>query len=115
MDIDEIRKFCKSLPGVTEDIKWEHNLCFMVAEKLFLLVSLDEVPAGASFKVAVDDFDAISSKEGFRQAPYFARRMWVSIDDIGRMDRKEWEDHIYRSYELVKSGLSKKKQQELEK
>lgn len=113
MDIEEIRKYCNSLPGVTEDIKWENNLCFSVAGKLFLLVSLDEVPPGASFKVSVDDFDAISSREGFRQAPYFARKMWVNLDDIGRPDRKEWESFIITSYELVRAKLPAKIRREL--
>jgi predicted DNA-binding protein (MmcQ/YjbR family) len=113
MDIEEIRKYCNSLPGVTEDVKWGNNLCFSIAEKLFLLISLDEVPPSASFKVPIDDFDAISSREGFRQAPYFARRMWVSLDNIGRLDRNEWESFIRTAYELVKTKLPAKIRREL--
>jgi predicted DNA-binding protein (MmcQ/YjbR family) len=114
MDTEGIRQFSLTLPGVTEDIKWENNLCFSVANKLFLLVSLDEIPPGASFKVPVEDFDAISSREGFQQAPYFARRMWVSVDDIARLSRDEWETIIRTSYDLVKSKLPAKVRRELE-
>jgi predicted DNA-binding protein (MmcQ/YjbR family) len=114
MDIEDIQAYCRSLPGVTEDIKWENNLCFSVVNKLFLLISLDEVPPGASFKVAVEDFDAISSREGFRQAPYFARMMWVRVDDIGRLSRKEWEEFIQGSYYLVRSKLPAKIRKEME-
>jgi predicted DNA-binding protein (MmcQ/YjbR family) len=105
MEIEDIRSFCLSMPGVTEDIKWEHNLCFSVGGKLFLLISLDESPAAASFKVDEADFDQVSIRTGFGQAPYFARNKWVKVDDIGIPDRKEWMDFIRNSYELVKAGL----------
>ena len=114
MNIEEIRVYCQSLPGVTEDIKWENNLCFSVVNKLFLLISLDEVPPGSSFKVPVEDFETIISREGFRQAPYFARMMWVSVDDIGRLSRKEWQNFIRTSYDLVKSKLPARVRKELE-
>ena len=114
MNIEEIRDFCLGLPGTTEDIKWENNLCFSVREKLFLLISLDEVPPGASFKVKTDNFDAVTAREGFRQAPYFARGMWVSLDDIGRPDIKEWEAFIRTSYELVRAKLPARVRKELD-
>ncbi len=114
MEIEDIRTFCLSLPGVTEDIKWEHNLCFSVAGKLFLLVSLDEAPPAASFKVAKDDFDEICCRAGFRQAPYFARNMWVKLEDISLLSRAEWEAFIRNSYELVKMKLPAKARKSFE-
>ena len=30
MAIDQLRKYCLSLPAVTEDVKWENNLVFSV-------------------------------------------------------------------------------------
>ena len=114
MEAEDIRSFCLDLPGVTEDIKWEHNLCFSVAGKLFLLVSLDEAPPSAAFKVPQDDFDGICCRTGFSQAPYFAKNMWVRIDDIGLLSRQEWETFILGSYELVKKKLPMKTRKELE-
>jgi len=114
MDIEDIQSYCHSFPGVTEDIKWENNLCLSVGGKLFLLISLDEVPPGATFKVPEEDFEAISCMEGFRQAPYFARGKWVNVDDIGKPGRKEWESFIRSSYDLVKAKLPKRVQKELE-
>lgn len=114
MEIEEIQKFCLEFPGVTEEIKWEHNLCFVVAGKLFLLVSLDETPPRASFKVLEDDFDEICCKTGFHQAPYFARNKWVMIDDIDLPDQHEWKVFIKNSYELVKMKLPAKIRKELE-
>lgn len=113
MDIEEIQQFCLGLPGVTEEIKWEHNLCFSVAGKLFLLVSLDEAPPRASFKVREDDFDEISCKTGFRQAPYFARNKWVMVEDISLPAIDEWKAYIKNSYELVRMKLPAKTRKDL--
>jgi len=114
MEIEEIQQFCLDFPGVTEEIKWEHNLCFLVAGKLFLLVSLDEIPPRASFKVREDDFDEICCKTGFRQAPYFARNKWIMVEDIALPDRNTWKAFINNSYELVRMKLPAKTRKELD-
>ena len=30
MTIDDLRTMCRALPNVTEDIKWGHDLCFLI-------------------------------------------------------------------------------------
>lgn len=35
MDIEVMRSICQSFPGVTEDVKWEHDLVFSVGLKMF--------------------------------------------------------------------------------
>lgn len=40
MSIDWIRERCLALPHVTEDVKWETNLVFSVAEKMFAITAL---------------------------------------------------------------------------
>ena len=110
MDIETIQNICSKFPGVTEDIKWENHLCFCVAEKMFLIVGLDENAVTASFKVSDEEFDEISSREGFKPAPYMARNKWVFADDINRMNRKEWQQRAASAYEIIKSKLPKKTQ-----
>lgn len=111
--IEELQIFCKSLPKVTEDIKWGNNLCFSVAGKLFLVISLDELPIAASFKVSEEDFDELSSREGFMQAPYFAKNKWVKILDIDSISLNQWIDYVMNSYNLIKLKLTKKLQAEI--
>jgi predicted DNA-binding protein (MmcQ/YjbR family) len=108
MSLEEIREICTSLPHVTEDIKWGHDLCFLIASKMFCVVGLDESPVNASFKVKEEDFDEISSREGFMPAPYMARHKWVYIDDISRLSKEHWKEMISTSYELVKAKLPQK-------
>jgi predicted DNA-binding protein (MmcQ/YjbR family) len=110
MDIEFIRETCLGLPLVTEDIKWEKNLCFMVYDKIFLMVSLDEVPTRANVKVPKDDFLEISVQDNFKQAAYLARGQWVTAEDISLLSRDEWAHYIQQSFDLIKSKLSKKLQ-----
>ena len=108
MTIEDIQQICRTYPGVTEDIKWEDHLCFNVGGKMFLITSPDLVPCTASIKVSDEDFDDISSMEGFMPAPYLARYKWVWMDDIRRLSRKQWERFVDTSYHLVASKLPAK-------
>ena len=113
MNIEELRTVCMGFNGVTEDIKWEHNLCFSVGKKIFLIVSLDEIPVAVSFKVTDEEFDEIAGQDGFSPAPYLARNRWVKIEDLALMSRQEWEFYAKQSYQLVASKLPVKTQKHL--
>jgi predicted DNA-binding protein (MmcQ/YjbR family) len=104
MDIEELRKYCLSLPSVTEDVKWENNLVFSIAGKMFCLVRL-EPPLTFSFKVSNEQFDEIVAREGFVAAPYLARAKWVLVKEAARLHTTEWQTFLRYSYELVKKKL----------
>ncbi len=108
MDLEELRELCLSYTYATEDVKWKKDLCFCIGGKMFCVAGLDQTPTAASFKVRDDEFDAMSSRDGFQLAPYVARYKWVMIDDIRKMSRKEWALYTRQSYELVKGKLPKK-------
>jgi predicted DNA-binding protein (MmcQ/YjbR family) len=107
MDIEWLRKLCLSLPGTSEDIKWGNDLCFLVAGKMFCVAGLDR-PQKIAFKVPDDEFEELSTSEGFIPAPYMARAKWVLVEDISRLTKKEWKEYVLQSYELVKQKLPKK-------
>ena len=108
MTTEEIQETCKSLPAVTEDIKWGHDLCFSIGNKMFLVIGIDNSPTTSSFKVTDEEFEEMSSRDGFMPAPYLARYKWVHVDNINRLTKKEWRHYIRQSYELIKSKLPKK-------
>jgi len=112
MNIETLQKFCKSLPHVTEDIKWGNDLCFSVGKKMFCVAGL-QPPLSVSFKVKDDEFDEMSTREGIEPAPYVARYKWVLVTQPKKLSKKEWEHYIMQSYELVKSKLPKKILKEL--
>ena len=113
MTVEDIRKFCKQLPGVTEDIKWGADLCFSIGDKMFLVTGVDEAETGATVKVPDEEFETICARKGFSPAPYLARYKWVLVDDYNKLPKKEWEKLIKQSYELIRNKLPKKKLKEL--
>lgn len=113
MAIEELQKICNGFPGVTQDIKWGDHLCFNVGGKMFLVTALDNIPVSASFKVNEEDFELLPHREGFIPAPYMARYKWVYVDDISRLGKKEWEQYLKSSYELVLAKLPAKTRKEI--
>lgn len=113
MDIEIIQNICLGFKGVTQDIKWVNNLCFCVGEKIFCMASLDEVPTRASFKVPAEEFEELTSKEVFIQAPYMARNQWVLVKDITLLSELEWKRFLKKSYDIISAKLPKKVKQEI--
>jgi len=112
MDLESLRKFCLSLPGVTEDIKWGNDLVFSVGDKMFCVASL-QPPLQYSFKVRDEEFEELSNSEGFIPAPYMARAKWVLLKNPTRIKKNQSEQYIRQSYEMVKMKLTKKMRAQL--
>ena len=108
MDIEQLRLFCLSLPGVTEDIKWENDLCFCIGEKMFCVTGADATPFTASMKVKPKEYEELASREGIAPAPYLARYKWILVKDINAFSNEEWKHYVKQSYELVKEKLPKR-------
>ncbi|EJF08691.1 MULTISPECIES: MmcQ/YjbR family DNA-binding protein [Pontibacter] len=113
MNIENLRTFCLGLKGVTEDVKWGNDLCFLVGGKMFCVTNLEGAPS-VSFKVSDADFDELSTSIGIIPAPYMARNKWVQVQSWERLSVQEWETYVKQSYEMVRSKLTKKLQKEIE-
>jgi predicted DNA-binding protein (MmcQ/YjbR family) len=112
MDIETLQAFCRALPAVTEDIKWDNDLCFSVGGKMFCVAWLQQ-PTKISFKVPDEDFEEMAAREGIIPAPYMARAKWVQVQQTGKLSRKDWQFYLKQSYELVKAKLTKKQRADL--
>jgi predicted DNA-binding protein (MmcQ/YjbR family) len=108
MDIEMLREYCLSLPGTTEGLKWGDHLCFMMAEKMYLITSLDDT--SFSFKCDPEDFDALVARDGVQQAAYMAKRQWVMVASLQLMSEEELKERIRKSRALVLSKMTKKMQ-----
>ena len=113
MEIDDIREYCLSMPGTSEGMKWGEHLTFMVGGKIFSVFGMDQTPINASFKVSNEDFETMSEMDGMKPAPYFAKNIWIAVDDIGRISEIEWKRLLTEGYELVKAKLPQKIQDNL--
>ncbi|AHM62174.1 hypothetical protein D770_19615 [Flammeovirgaceae bacterium 311] len=112
MDIEKLRSFCLQLPGVTEDVKWEKDLCFLIGGKMFCVTGLDQ-PFSASLKVTDEAFGQLTTLAGISPAPYLARYKWVLIENANSLSPEAWERYILHSYQLVKDKLPAKVKKQL--
>jgi predicted DNA-binding protein (MmcQ/YjbR family) len=108
MNIEQLRKFCMSLPGATEDVKWGADLCFSVGNKMFTVTSVDENDAGISVKCTPEKFAELTERPGIIPARYVARYHWVTIEDLKAVTPAELKDLIRTSYQLVFDKLPRR-------
>jgi len=108
MTIEDLQAICDNFQGVTKDIKWEEHLCFNIGSKMFLVTSPDACPPTATFKVTDEEFEEIIARDGFAPASHVGRYKWVTVDDISRLSKKEWEYYARQSYDLIVSKLPAK-------
>jgi predicted DNA-binding protein (MmcQ/YjbR family) len=109
---DALVEFCRSLPGVTEDVKWGADLVFSVGGKMFAGFQLpDGAPIG--FKVDPPLFDGLVGHNGVVPAPYMAKHSWVSVTDRTQLPLATLRNLLAESHRLVAQKLSKKARQAL--
>ncbi len=109
MTLDTVRAICGALPEVTEDVKWGHDLCFCVRQKMFVVINL-EPPHQLAFKCTPGSFAELVERPGIIPAPYMARNMWVMEQELGEsLDRRELAALVKASYDLVVAKLPKSK------
>jgi len=114
MKADELKTFCSDWPGVASGIKWEDDLVFTVAAKMFAVLCLQGPDRDRlSFKVDPERFLELTDQPGIVPAHYMARAFWITIAEPERFARAQIEEFIRHSYDLVRAGLSKKMQAKL--
>ena len=106
MDLEQIRKYCLSLPHATERVQWGNDLLFCIGEKMFAVAGLDAgYPTKLSFKCTPEKFAELVEREGIVPAPYVARYHWVALEDLDALDKKELKDLLKNAHQLVHDKL----------
>ncbi|GAA0724278.1 MmcQ/YjbR family DNA-binding protein [Dokdonella soli] len=112
---DDLDALCAHWPGVTRSIKWEVDLVYSVANKMFVVMcALGPDRGRLSFKVDTERFLELTEQPGMAPAHYMARAFWISVTEPERFSREELNAFVRRSYELVRANLPKKTQAALE-
>ena len=101
------------LPGVTEDIKWQDNLCLMVGGKMFAIFDCDS-PETYAFKCTPEEFDELVERPNIIPAPYAARFHWVKVTKKGALKAAEAKKYVTKARELVLECLPAKKRAHIE-
>ncbi len=108
---DDLDALCARWPGATRSIKWEVDLVWSVANKMFaVMCTLGPDRGRLSFKVESDRFLELTEQPGMAPAHYMARAFWISVTEPERFTEAELAGFVRRSYELVREGLPKKTQ-----
>ena len=108
MHIDQLRKFCLSFPGVTEQIQWGDDLLFKVGGKMFAVTRLEPAKVWISLKANPESFAELTERPGVIPAPYLARAKWIALESPDTLPEAEIVELLRESYELVLAKLPRK-------
>ena len=115
MDAESVRKFCLSLPHVTEDVQWGSDLLFRIGNKMFAVVALDAATDHRmSFKCTPETFAELTEREGIMPAPYVARYHWVALERFDALPERELKDLLRNAYQLILEKLPRKLREQLD-
>lgn len=116
MNIEQIREYCLSFPGATEDVKWGADLTFCVGKKMFAVTGMEmSADNGISVKSTPEKFAELTERPGIRPAHYVARYHWVTVEDLSAVTTGELKELIKHSYQLVFEKLPKKERENITK
>jgi predicted DNA-binding protein (MmcQ/YjbR family) len=114
MNIEELRTYCLSLKGVTEDFPFDENtLVFKVVGKLFCLTDLE---GPLSINVKNDPEKNIELREEYQAIKpgyHMSKIHWNTIDIDGSIPDDFIKNLIDESYDLVVMKLKRQEQQKL--
>jgi predicted DNA-binding protein (MmcQ/YjbR family) len=113
MHIDQLRKFCLSFPGATEQIQWGDDLLFKVGGKMFALTALEPARVWLCLKATPDNFLELTERPGVIPAPYLARAKWIALETREALSVPELEQLLRESYEMIRAKLPRKAQERL--
>lgn len=111
MNINDYNSFCASLPFTTNVVQWGGASVWKIGGKVFAIYWSET--GGVTFKAGDIGFEVLSDEAGYKPAPYFASRGMKWILASNDVEDEDVKAHIANSYEIVKSGLSKKQKKEL--
>ena len=109
-----LKKLALSLPGATQDIKWDRDWVASVGGKMFLVGGPEPGPwTGCSSKVDEHRFLELTGIPGLAPAPYLARVKWVRLSEPKALPSAELKTLVERSHALVLASLPKRRQKEI--
>ena len=116
MTIEEFDKFCASLPHTTFVVQWGNAHVWKIGAKVFAIGGWsDGEQIGITFKCSPETFKSLKTKPGLRPAPYLASRGMIWLQWLGpeTVSVEMLLTHVWQSYRIVGTGLTKSKQREL--
>jgi predicted DNA-binding protein (MmcQ/YjbR family) len=115
MEIDELREFCLSFEGITEETPFgPDNLVYKVKGKMYALIPLDSERPSIVLKNDPDRNEALKAEHSYiNEAYHFNKVHWIAIDNTSKNPALS-KTLISESYWLVRNKLPKKLKLEFE-
>jgi predicted DNA-binding protein (MmcQ/YjbR family) len=102
--------FVSALPAVTLHEQWESSVA-KVGGKVFALCGAGG--GSLAFKVSEVAFEGLTSLEGIRQAPYFAKGQWVNVEQGADISDKDLKAYLREAHRIIAGKLTRKLRAEL--
>jgi predicted DNA-binding protein (MmcQ/YjbR family) len=106
----EFDTFAQGFAGTTLIDQWDSRIA-KVGDKVFAL--LTDAERRICFKVSEESFEILTSLQGVSQAPYFAKRKWVTVEPDTELSEADVREYLTRSYRTVSASLTRKLRAEL--
>lgn len=105
--------FADDLKGNTLHDQWESRVA-KVGGKVYAVFSEPEAgPATIAFKCPEETFEILTALAGVTQAPYFAKRQWVSVSADADISEGDLRQYLINSHRVVAAGLTKAKRAQI--
>jgi predicted DNA-binding protein (MmcQ/YjbR family) len=100
-------QFCATLPGATQDIKWQEHWVLSVGGKMFaMFIWRDEqIQAPVNFKADPERFLELTDRPGLIPAPYMARHRWIKVTTADALEQAELHALLLTSHAQVLAKL----------
>ena len=102
--------FVREFAGTSLVDQWDARVA-KVGNKVFALLTDSE--KRLCFKVSEESFEILTSLAGVSQAPYFAKRKWVTVEPNSELGQADLQEYLTRSYRTVSASLTRKLRAEL--
>lgn len=115
MDVEELRKYCLSLPHSSEHMPFDDStLVFKVAGKMFALISLDSSPLRITLKSNPEDAIQLRAEwPAILPGYHMNKKHWNTVIIDGSLSSEFIIGLIDQSHSLVVSTLPKKIQKQI--
>lgn len=105
--------FAAGLEGNTLHDQWNSRVAKVGGKVYAVFSEHDDGPATLAFKCPQETFEILTALAGVTQAPYFAKRQWVSVSADADLPEDEVRAYIANSHRLVAAGLTKAQRAEI--
>ncbi len=109
MNIEELRDYCLTLPGCTEDMPFgEDVLVFRIEGKIFLMTNLRHPVPKMAIKLRPEDNERLREEyHGITPSYHNNKKHWSDVELEGDYSSTQIKEWIHSSYQLVISKLPK--------